>query len=114
MKEIVCVQNETVVTNAFKGERLNKYVPIFEKYQDTDPVQLQRIRHKLGSLSPKGEMRVLNKIFPGRHQDPGVFHRQEHCASAHSEVPHIHRNHRVDEERFWRAAHVKDVTTHIR
>ncbi len=27
--KIVCVQNETVVTNAFKGEQLNKYVPIF-------------------------------------------------------------------------------------
>lgn len=26
--DIVCVQNKTVVTNAFKGEDLNKYVPI--------------------------------------------------------------------------------------
>jgi hypothetical protein len=25
----VCVQNKTVVTNAFKGEDLNHYVPIF-------------------------------------------------------------------------------------
>ena len=29
----VCVQNKTVVTNAFKGEDLNHYVPIFKKYQ---------------------------------------------------------------------------------
>src|SRR6188474_1760568 len=28
----VCVQNKTVVTNAFKGEDLNHYVPIFERY----------------------------------------------------------------------------------
>ena len=28
----VCVQNKTVVTNAFKGEYLNHYVPIFKKY----------------------------------------------------------------------------------
>ena len=28
--DVVCVQNKTVVTNAFKGEDLNKYVPIFE------------------------------------------------------------------------------------
>ena len=27
-----CVQNQTVVTNAFKGEDLNGYVPIFRKY----------------------------------------------------------------------------------
>src|SRR5437016_3116518 len=31
--DIVCVQNKTVVTNAFKGEDLNKYVPIFKKYK---------------------------------------------------------------------------------
>src|SRR5262249_49955369 len=29
----VCVQNKTVVTNAFKGEDLNHYVPIFKRYQ---------------------------------------------------------------------------------
>src|ERR671930_2624367 len=28
----VCVQNKTVVTNAFKGEDLNHYVPIFRRY----------------------------------------------------------------------------------
>src|SRR5262249_37913315 len=28
----VCVQNKTVVTNAFKGEDLNHYVPIFKQY----------------------------------------------------------------------------------
>ena len=28
----VCVQNKTVVTDAFKGEDLNGYVPIFERY----------------------------------------------------------------------------------
>src|SRR5437899_6215027 len=27
----VCVQNKTVVTNAFKGEDLNHYVPIFKR-----------------------------------------------------------------------------------
>jgi hypothetical protein len=29
----VCVQNKTVVTNAFKGEDLNHYVPIFKRYR---------------------------------------------------------------------------------
>src|SRR3990172_6962170 len=28
----ICVQNMTVVTDAFKGEGLNKYKPIFKKY----------------------------------------------------------------------------------
>ena len=30
--DLVCVQNQTVVTNAFKGEDLNGYVPIFRHY----------------------------------------------------------------------------------
>jgi hypothetical protein len=28
-----CVQNKTVVTDAFKGEDLNNYVPLFKQYQ---------------------------------------------------------------------------------
>src|SRR5579864_5562947 len=32
-QDLTCVQNKTVVTNAFKGEDLNNYVPIFRKYQ---------------------------------------------------------------------------------
>src|SRR5512136_466475 len=30
--DLVCVQNKTVVTNAFKGEDLNGYVPIFKHH----------------------------------------------------------------------------------
>src|SRR5215213_1642657 len=30
--EQVCVQNKTVVTDAFKGEDLNGYVPIFQRH----------------------------------------------------------------------------------
>ena len=31
-RDLTCVQNKTVVTDAFKGEDLNKYVPLFRKY----------------------------------------------------------------------------------
>jgi hypothetical protein len=31
-QDLVCVQNETVVTDAFKGEELNKYRPLFDHY----------------------------------------------------------------------------------
>ena len=31
--ELVCVQNQTVITNAFKGEDLNGYLPIFKHYK---------------------------------------------------------------------------------
>src|ERR671920_2143363 len=30
--DLVCVQNKTVVTDAFKGEDLNGYLPIFKRY----------------------------------------------------------------------------------
>src|SRR5919205_1423488 len=30
--DLACVQNKTVVTDAFKGEDLNGYVPIFKRY----------------------------------------------------------------------------------
>src|SRR5512135_2219255 len=31
-RDLVAVQNKTVVTDAFKGEDLNGYVPIFKRY----------------------------------------------------------------------------------
>src|SRR3972149_4113917 len=31
--DLVAVQNDTVVTDAFKGERLNRYTSVFERYR---------------------------------------------------------------------------------
>ena len=31
-RDLSCVQNKTVVTDAFKGEDLNRYVPILSRY----------------------------------------------------------------------------------
>ncbi len=31
--DLVCVQNKTVVTDAFKGEDLNGYIPILKSYE---------------------------------------------------------------------------------
>jgi len=59
----VCVQNKTVVTNAFKGEDLNHYVPIFKRYNI--PV---RYNFRDGDMTwvrytPKARMRVLDRIL---------------------------------------------------
>ncbi|MGC8908145.1 MAG: DUF362 domain-containing protein [Desulfomonilaceae bacterium] len=72
-QDLVAVQNETVVTNAFKGERLNKYVPIFKKYgikvlynfRDSD---IRWIPYK-----PAKPMRVLDDIFPEGIRIPEYF-----------------------------------------
>src|SRR5438477_3646819 len=71
--DLVCVQNKTVVTNAFKGEDLNRYVPIFQRYdipvlynfRDQD---MKWVRHR-----PKARMRVLNRIFPEGIHVPDFF-----------------------------------------
>src|SRR5205085_10125472 len=69
----VCVQNKTVVTNAFKGEDLNHYVPIFKKYRipvlyNFKDEDMTWIRH-----TPKARMRVLDRIFPEGIQIPDYF-----------------------------------------
>jgi uncharacterized protein (DUF362 family) len=71
--ELSCVQNKTVVTNAFKGEDLNHYVPIFKRYgvpvlynfRDQD---MQWVEYR-----PKARLHVLHKIFPEGIKIPDYF-----------------------------------------
>ena len=60
--DMVCVQNKTVVTDAFKGEDLNKYVPIFQRYQI--PV-LYNFKDDMQWVpyQPKAKMLVLDWIY---------------------------------------------------
>src|SRR6266853_2235232 len=69
----VCVQNKTVVTNAFKGEDLNHYVPIFKRYQV--PVLYNFRDHDMTWVpyKPKARMRVLDRIFPEGIHIPDFF-----------------------------------------
>lgn len=72
-KELVCVQNKTVVTDAFKGEDLNKYVPLFKKYDI--PV---RFNFKDGDMEwiefkPKSSLLVLDQIYPEGIRIPDFF-----------------------------------------
>ncbi len=67
------MQNKTVVTDAFKGEDLNHYVPIFQQVRHPRPVQLQREDMKWVHYQPKARMRVLDKIFPDGIQIPDYF-----------------------------------------
>jgi uncharacterized protein (DUF362 family) len=69
----VCVQNKTVVTNTFKGEDLNHYLPIFKRYdvpvlynfKDGD---MKWVRHR-----PRARMRALDHIFPEGISIPDYF-----------------------------------------
>ncbi|RMF92819.1 MAG: DUF362 domain-containing protein [Candidatus Schekmanbacteria bacterium] len=71
--DLIAVSNETVVTNAFKGEKLNKFTPVFEKYNipvkyNFLPQDMKWIRYE-----PKSKMHVLHKIYPKGIYLPDFF-----------------------------------------
>lgn len=72
-QDLTCVQNETVVTNAFKGERLNKYVPLFEKYKIPVLYNFKNEDMKWVNYRPKGRILVLDEIFPEGIMIPDYF-----------------------------------------
>ena len=72
--DLTCVQNKTVVTDAFKGEDLNGYVPVLKahevpilyNFRDED---MKWVLHK-----PKARMRVLDHIYPDGIYVPDFFY----------------------------------------
>ncbi|HEY4179110.1 MAG TPA: DUF362 domain-containing protein [Kofleriaceae bacterium] len=70
----VCVQNKTVVTDAFKGEDLNGYVPIFKKYNIPVRYNFKPEDMTWSVYRPKAKMLVLDTIFPEGIQIPDAFH----------------------------------------
>jgi len=71
--DLVCVQNKTVVTDAFKGEDLNGYLPIFRAYDIPVLYNFKDSDMRWTSFQPKARMRVLNKIFPEGIHIPDYF-----------------------------------------
>lgn len=71
--DISCVQNKTVVTNAFKGEDLNNYVPIFRKYGIPVLYNFKEEDMKWIEYRPKAKMHVLDRIFPHGIRIPDYF-----------------------------------------
>ena len=69
----VCVQNKTVVTNAFKGEDLNHYVPIFKKYDIPVLYNFEPKDMTWSVYKPKAKMLVLDRIFPEGITIPDYF-----------------------------------------
>ncbi len=106
-EKIVCVQNETVVTNAWKGERLNKYVPIFDRYKIPVLYNFKETDVRWTAYTPKARMRVLNEIFPDGMRIPEYFIGKNIVPSPHCQVSHIYGDYGIHEERLWWAAHFK-------
>jgi uncharacterized protein (DUF362 family) len=72
-QDVVCVQNKTVVTDAFKGEDLNKYTPIFKKYQIPVLFNFHEKDMTWVEFKPKAPMLVLDQIFPEGIRIPDYF-----------------------------------------
>jgi uncharacterized protein (DUF362 family) len=72
-EELVCVQNKTVVTDAFKGEDLNGYVPIFRRYEVPVLYNFKDEDMRWVDYRPKARMRVLNTIYPEGIHVPDYF-----------------------------------------
>ncbi|MEM7480593.1 MAG: DUF362 domain-containing protein [Acidobacteriota bacterium] len=72
--DLVCVQNNTVVTDPKKGERLNRYLPVLDQYKV--PVRYNCFADDLKweRYEPQGKMLVLPKIYPDGITIPEFFH----------------------------------------
>ncbi|HZT08684.1 MAG TPA: DUF362 domain-containing protein [Chloroflexota bacterium] len=71
--DLVCVQNKTVVTDAFKGEDLNGYVPIFQRHDIPVLYNFKDEDMRWIHYEPKRRMLVLDRIFPEGIQIPDYF-----------------------------------------
>ncbi|MBI4535906.1 MAG: DUF362 domain-containing protein [Ignavibacteriae bacterium] len=71
--DITCVQNKTVVTDAFKGEDLNNYVPIFKRYRIPVLFNFKEEDMKWVTYKPKAKMHVLDMIYPEGITIPDYF-----------------------------------------
>lgn len=68
-----CVQNKTVVTDAFKGEDLNNYLPILRKYGVPVLYNFKPEDMKWIDFKPRATMHVLDRIYPDGIQIPDYF-----------------------------------------
>jgi uncharacterized protein (DUF362 family) len=71
--DLVCVQNQTVVTNAFKGEDLNGYLPIFRRYQVPVRYNFRAEDMHWVPYTPKAKMLALDHIYPEGLRIPDFF-----------------------------------------
>lgn len=72
-QNVSCVQNKTVVTDAFKGEDLNHYRPILAKHgvpvlYNFEPKDMSWVDYR-----PRARLHVLHRIFPEGIRLPDYF-----------------------------------------
>ncbi|MBN1934369.1 MAG: DUF362 domain-containing protein [Anaerolineae bacterium] len=73
LNDLVCVQNQTVVTNAFKGEDLNGYVPIFKHHSVPVLYNFRTQEMTWVPYRPQAKMLALDHIYPEGIHIPDYF-----------------------------------------
>jgi uncharacterized protein (DUF362 family) len=71
--DLACVQNQTVVTNAFKGEDLNGYMPICQHYEIPVLYNFRESDMAWQSYRPQAEMLALDRVYPKGITLPDYF-----------------------------------------
>lgn len=72
-KEIVAIHNNTVVTDPFKGNRLNRLDPLYKKYGIPELYNFKPEDIKWISYKPKAKMLVLDEIYKEGIMIPEYF-----------------------------------------
>jgi uncharacterized protein (DUF362 family) len=72
-RDLVCVQNKTVVTDAFKGEDLNHYRPVFERHAVPVRYNFRPDDMKWVEYRPKAKLHVLHEVFREGLKIPDYF-----------------------------------------
>jgi uncharacterized protein (DUF362 family) len=71
--DLTSVHNNTVVTDPFKGERLNKLSPLYENYGVDELYNFRSDDVKWVHYRPKAEMLALDRVFPDGIHLPDYF-----------------------------------------
>ncbi len=72
-KDMVCVENRTVVTNAKRGEIYNKQRPVCDYHKVPVKYNFVSSDMKWIKYAPKAKMNVLDRIFPEGIEIPDYF-----------------------------------------
>ena len=73
ISDLVAVHNNTVVTDPFKGMRLNKLAPVYRRYAIPEKCNFLPQDMTWETYHPKANMRVLDRLYPKGIQVPGFF-----------------------------------------
>jgi uncharacterized protein (DUF362 family) len=72
-KEISSVHNNTVVTDPFRGQAMNKLAPIYKKYGIEERCNFRPEDIRWVDYEPKAKMRALDRVYPEGVKIPEYF-----------------------------------------